>query len=116
MNEPRVQCTGGYGDGATAPGVTGIGDNTYICAHNKIRAHAKAYRVYEAEFAASQGGRVGITLNIEWGEPEDPGNPEHVEASNENAQFGLGWYAHPIFVNGAYPEVMREKVGAPQGS
>ena len=23
----------------------------------------------------------------------------------------LGWFAHPIFVDGAYPEVMREKVG-----
>jgi len=112
LNEPRVQCTGGYGDGNTAPGVTGIGDNTYICAHNKIRAHAKAYRVYQSEFAASQKGQVGITLNIEWGEPEDPNDPTHVEASNENAQFGLGWYAHPIFVDGAYPEVMREKIDA----
>ena len=88
----------------------GIGDNTYICAHNMIRAHAKAYRLYQNEFAASQNGQVGITLDIEWGEPEDPADPTHIDASNENAQFGLGWYAHPIFVDGAYPEVMREKV------
>ena len=46
----------GYGNGVHAPGKVGMGDNTYIVAHNLIRAHAKAYRVYHNEFAATQGG------------------------------------------------------------
>ena len=50
----------------------GIGDKVYVAAHNQIRAHAKAYRLYESEFVAAQNGQVGITLNIEWAEPEDP--------------------------------------------
>ena len=110
MNEPWVQSLLGYGDGVNAPGIQGIGDKAYIAAHNQIRAHAKAYRLYENEFAQIQNGQCGITLNCEWAEPQDPNDPSHVEASNTNIQFYLGWFAHPIFVNGRYPEVMREKV------
>ena len=36
----------------------------------------------QAEFAESQQGQVGITLNTNWGEPQEPENPEHIEASN----------------------------------
>ena len=54
---------------------------------------------------ASQVGQVGITLNVNWGEPEDETNPEHLEASQRFMDFFLGWYANPIFVDGKYPEV-----------
>ena len=106
-----MQSVLGYGDGVNAPGIQGIGDKVYVAAHNQIRAHAKAYRLYEREFAAAQNGQVGITLNIEWAEPEDPSDPSHVETSDTYLQFMLGWFAHPVFVDGAYPDVMREKVG-----
>ena len=113
LNEPWATSVLGYGDGTYAPGVQGIGDSVYVAAHNQIRAHAKAYRVYEKEFAALQNGQVGITLNIFWAEPADPHDPSHVGASDTFIQFELGWFAHPIFVNGSYPDVMREKVKVP---
>ena len=53
---------------------------------------------------------VGIALNYGWNEPLDPLDPTHVEASERDMQFGLGWFAHPIFKDGTYPPVMREKV------
>jgi hypothetical protein len=28
-------------------------------------------------------------------------------------RFALGWFANPIFVNGDYPEVMKQKVNNP---
>ena len=59
---------------------------------------------------ASQGGQVGITLNVNWGEPEDETNPEHLEASQRFMDFFLGWYANPIFVDGKYPEVQEVAV------
>ena len=34
----------GYGSGAMAPGIEGLGTTAYQAAHNQIRAHAKAYR------------------------------------------------------------------------
>ena len=95
-----------------APGVEGIGTTSYISAHNQIRAHARAYRLYKEKFAEGQGGKVGITLNIHWAEPEDPENQTHVEASETIIQFALGWFAQPIFVDGKYPAVMREKIDA----
>ena len=88
LNEPWAQSILGYGDGTNAPGIRGIGDSVYIAAHNQIRAHAKAYRVYEKEFAAIQNGQVGITLNIFWAEPVDPKDPLHIEASDTFMQFG----------------------------
>ena len=64
------------------------------------------FRAYQADYLATQGGKVGITLNVNWGEPQDAANPEHVEASERFMDFFLGWYAHPIFVSGQYPEVI----------
>ena len=55
INEPTVTALGGYGDGYHAPGLHGIGTYSYIVAHNQIRAHARAYRVYRDEFAEQQG-------------------------------------------------------------
>ena len=49
-----------------APGLTGLGTLAYIAAHNQIRAHSRAYTAYHQDFAASQGGKIGITLNGNW--------------------------------------------------
>ena len=70
----------GYGVGLMAPGVVGIGTNSYISAHNQILAHARAYRLYQEKYLSSQAGQVGITLNIHWAEPEDPSDPSHLGA------------------------------------
>ena len=34
----------GYGNGAMAPGIVGMGTTAYLAAHNQIRAHGRAYR------------------------------------------------------------------------
>merc|ERR1712004_529173 len=52
------------GIGTMAPGVIGPGTTAYEAAHNQIRAHARVYRLYEADFKATQGGKVGISLNV----------------------------------------------------
>lgn len=55
-------------------------------------------------------GRVGITLDSSWEEPENPDDSTHHEASDTKIEFDFGWFAHPILVDGTYPPVMREKV------
>ena len=39
--------------------------------HNLILAHAYAVKLYRDEFNASQGGQIGITLDLQWQEPWD---------------------------------------------
>lgn len=56
LNEPRVVATQGYGDGHMAPGIVGPGTTTYVAAHNLIKAHAKAYHIYDEEFRQTQKG------------------------------------------------------------
>lgn len=53
---------------------------------------------------------VGITLNMDWLQPLNSTDPSHIEASITKLQFSGGWFAHPIFVDGKYPEIMRQKV------
>ena len=46
-----------YGNGGMAPGVL---DHEYDAAHNLIKAHAKAYKVYDKEFKSTQGGNIFV--------------------------------------------------------
>ncbi|XP_052799780.1 lactase/phlorizin hydrolase-like isoform X2 [Mya arenaria] len=106
FNEPWIVAYLGYGVASFPPQIWSPGENVYIATHNIIRAHAKAYRAYPKE----QNGRVGITLNVGWSEPFDMFNPDDLEASDRDINFNLGWFAHPIYVNGDYPEVMKINV------
>jgi len=112
LNEPKETSLQGHGSGTMAPGIMGPGTSVYVAAHNQIRAHAKAYRAYHADFAEEQGGKIGITLNVNWAEPRDETNEDDLAASEAHLQFNLGWYAHAIFKDGLYPAVMREKIDA----
>ena len=58
LNEPWVVATQGHGNGEKAPGFKGPGILDYKAAHNLIRAHAKAYRVYQNEFYETQKGEI----------------------------------------------------------
>lgn len=110
LNEPWVTATEGYGSDVHAPGINEPGTADYRAAHNQIKAHAKAYRLYHREFSPSQKGKVGITLNLNYFQPEDFENESDVEASNTLMQFMAGWFANPILVNGKYPDIMRQKI------
>ena len=43
-----------------APGVVGPGTTVYIAGHNLIKAHAKAYHVYNQEFRSTQKGTPAV--------------------------------------------------------
>jgi lactase-phlorizin hydrolase len=53
-------------------------------------------------------GQVSIVLNSEWYEPKNPSNPKDIQAAETALQYQLGWFANPIYINGDYPEVMKE--------
>ncbi len=55
-------------------------------------------------------GIIGITLSCDWSEPVDPSNSADVAAQRRYSQIKEGIYAHPIFVNGEYPQELKERV------
>ena len=52
--------------------------------------------------------KVSIILDTHWGSPKDPHNAADVDAAERYMQFSLGWFAHPIYIDGDYPQVMKE--------
>ncbi|XP_061055480.1 lactase/phlorizin hydrolase [Eubalaena glacialis] len=111
LNEPYVIANLGYGYGTAAPGISSRpGTGPYIAGHNLIKAHAEAWHLYNDVYRARQGGMISITISSDWAEPRDPSNQEEVEAARRYVQFMGGWFAHPIFKNGDYPEVMKTRV------
>ena len=103
----------GYPKGQSCKDIGGGGDTAkepYIVGKTILLAHAKAYRTYHAKYAATQKGKIGITLNCDFGLPYDKDKPEDVEAAETHVHFMLGWFANPI-ENGDWPEVMIRQAG-----
>eukprot|EP00079_Xenopus_tropicalis_P017525 XP_004917683.1 PREDICTED: lactase-phlorizin hydrolase-like [Xenopus tropicalis] len=110
FDEPWVISYAGYGTGQHPPGIKNPGDASYKVAHNIIKAHAKAWHVYNDKYRAQQQGKVGISLNSDWAEPMSPSDPADVEAAERYLQFMLGLFAHPILVDGDYPAMLKSQI------
>lgn len=108
FNEPKQICGGGYDYGWTSPQNLSPGRGGYICGHNLLRAHAKAYRVYDEKFRAKQNGLVSLVTDALWYEPTT-NSTEDLEAAERIRLFTYGWFANPI-VFGDYPKVMRDRI------
>ena len=50
---------------------------------------------------------ISITINTEWAEPRDPLNETHYDATERFLASIFGIIAHPIYVNGDYPELLK---------
>ncbi|XP_070693897.1 lactase/phlorizin hydrolase-like [Pempheris klunzingeri] len=111
FNQPHTIAWSGYGLGEIPPNVKNPGTAPYAVAHNLIKAHAKAYHTYDDKYRKSQGGLVSIALSADWIEPKDVNVPREVVAADRALQFHLGWFAHPIFKNGDYPDAVKWQVG-----
>lgn len=51
-------------------------------------------------------------MNFDWHDPKNKSNSGDIKASEIGNQFFLGWFANPVYVNGDYPVVMKEKIAA----
>ncbi|XP_076626548.1 myrosinase 1-like [Colletes latitarsis] len=108
INEPTSICINGYSTGIDAPGKKLHGIGEYLCIHNTIKAHARAYRIYEKEFKPKQQGEVGFMFSTFAFMPQDPND---VLAAEIAFEFNAGWTLHPIYSqNGDYPEIMKSIV------
>uniref|UniRef100_A0A8B9TER2 Lactase-phlorizin hydrolase n=1 Tax=Anas platyrhynchos TaxID=8839 RepID=A0A8B9TER2_ANAPL len=111
LNEPYNTAYLGYGFGTAAPGISvRPGRAPYIVGHNLIKAHAEAWHLYNETYRPKQGGLISITINSDWTEPRNPHKQEDWDAARRYLQFLIGWFAHPIFKNGDYNEVMKTRI------
>ena len=58
LNEPYMASTFGYDTGRYAPGKVAPGVGSYKVGHNMLRAHARAYTLYKANYYSTQKGKV----------------------------------------------------------
>ena len=74
-----------------------------------ILAHARAYDVYNRLFRPTQNGLVGITLNSDWAQPENPDDENDILASEIAMSMYLGGWAYPIYgEDGDYSQIMKD--------
>ncbi|XP_047004450.1 myrosinase 1-like [Schistocerca americana] len=110
FNEPTTIAFGYSSTDTNAPAIGAHGFGDYTAAHCILRAHAMAYRLYDQQFRAAQGGYVSIALNSNFYAPAT-NSTEDSEAAERALQFFLGWFAHPIYTEeGGYPLVMQERI------
>ncbi|XP_021942206.1 myrosinase 1-like [Zootermopsis nevadensis] len=118
INEPYNVILGYNAARPFAPGVEAKGVGHYLAAHTLIRAHAKAYRLYEKKFKADQEGRLGLSLCSHWFEPMTNSSAD-VEVAEASIQLVLGLFAHPVYSSeGDYTQMLRkivDQVSAAQG-
>ncbi|XP_043285800.1 myrosinase 1-like [Venturia canescens] len=108
INEPEAHCAFSYDEPRSFPGVTLPEIATYLCLHNKLKAHAKVYHMYDKEYRSRQNGKIGITFGCTNYYPKyanDKVTPDVYFS------FKCGWAADPIFSEtGDYPKVMKERI------
>ncbi|XP_050306292.1 lactase/phlorizin hydrolase-like [Anthonomus grandis grandis] len=108
INEPGTTCATGYGQGIHAPGKYLIGDGIYQCAANSIRAHAKAYHIYDDEFRAEQGGKVTLNIPSAMYYPKTNSSKD-IEAAERSFEFNVGLYANAIYKEN-WPQVVIDRI------
>lgn len=111
FNEPKIIVTLSYGNGYFPPGIKSPFEGVYQAAHNLLKAHASAWHLYDTSYRNTQNGKCFISLNSAFFIPKDPNCPEDVETTELAHQFTTGWFAHPIFIDGDYPPIMKTKIG-----
>ncbi|KAJ8923930.1 hypothetical protein NQ315_006706 [Exocentrus adspersus] len=108
INEPRQVCLGGYEGGGGPPGIRSPGVGVYNCAYNLIKAHAKAFHIYDDEFRPKQNGRISMIIDETWYEPGSDSDADK-EAAERDILFIFGLYADPIF-KGNWPQVVIDRI------
>ncbi|XP_022913990.2 myrosinase 1-like isoform X1 [Onthophagus taurus] len=113
INDPLLMCRYCYGGmfgllSPPFPNQSAVAD--YLCAKTLIQSHVKIYHLYNEEFRNFQGGQIGYTINSYWYEPKSNSH-EDIEAAERMFEFYTGLYAQPIFGDGDWPTIAKERVG-----
>ncbi|XP_028904310.1 klotho [Ornithorhynchus anatinus] len=111
LDNPYVVAWHGYATGRLAPGVRGGRRLGYQVAHNLLLAHAKVWHLYNTSFRPTQGGQVSIALGSHWINPQNMTESD-IRECQKSLDFVLGWFAKPIFLDGDYPQSMKDNLSS----
>ncbi|KAF2230995.1 glycoside hydrolase family 1 protein [Viridothelium virens] len=107
FNEPIVFCgeypyPENYFKATSVP----VKQQPYVCGHNFLLAHGQAYRL-----AKSMGinGTVSFKNNGAYRIPLTNSSADAL-ATQRAWDFNEGWFANPVFINGDYPQYLKEYV------
>ncbi|KDR12524.1 Lactase-phlorizin hydrolase [Zootermopsis nevadensis] len=114
INEP-TKAVEGYNGNVTgsgyAPNVSLPGVGSYLAGHTMLKAHARAYHLYNNKYREHQKGQISISLETFWYEPLDINSRSDRNAAEQILEFNLGWFADPIYSEkGDYPDIMKRKI------
>ncbi|KAJ4446065.1 hypothetical protein ANN_12756, partial [Periplaneta americana] len=110
INEPTSIALGYSLPIGYAPNLITPGHGEYLVIHTVLLAHARAYRLYEREFKATQKGKLSIVPVCNWHEPNTD-SKEDKEASHKAQELIVAWVMHPIYSStGDYPPLLKEWV------
>mmetsp|Transcript_72784 Transcript_72784/g.217278 ORF Transcript_72784/g.217278 Transcript_72784/m.217278 type:complete len:713 (+) Transcript_72784:50-2188(+) len=111
FNEPWsfTWLASGYGKAPSIPEYSNMSIDPYIAGHNVLNAHAAAVDLYRRKYQATQGGKIGLSMNADWREPWSD-TPADIAAAERAVLFRLGWFADPLYF-GDYPAPMRRLFG-----
>ncbi|KAK9311388.1 beta-glucosidase 1B [Lipomyces starkeyi] len=117
LNEPWIVSIYGYATGTNAPGHNSVRQGNratepWTVGKALIMSHARAVVMYNKAFRSVQKGRIGISLNGDYYEPWNAGDPLDHEAAERRMEFHIGWFANPIFLGQDYPQCMRDQLGS----
>mmetsp|Transcript_3067 Transcript_3067/g.4367 ORF Transcript_3067/g.4367 Transcript_3067/m.4367 type:complete len:583 (+) Transcript_3067:158-1906(+) len=119
INEPWTTAVNGYGVGIFAPGRCSdrskceVGNSytePYVAGHNMILSHARVVQTYREYYQKTQGGQIGMVINMDFIRPRDPNSAKDKIAAEQRMEFQFAWWADPLTV-GHYPESMRRLLG-----
>uniref|UniRef100_A0A8C3S506 Klotho n=1 Tax=Chelydra serpentina TaxID=8475 RepID=A0A8C3S506_CHESE len=111
IDNPYVVAWHGYATGRLPPGVKGGPQLGYRAAHHLLQAHAKVWHLYNDHFRPTQGGQVSIALSSHWIKPQAM-TEQDIQECQKSLDFVLGWFAKPIFIDGDYPQSMKNNLSS----
>ncbi|XP_069355808.1 lactase/phlorizin hydrolase-like [Maniola hyperantus] len=94
LNEPVLICDIFYNTGTSASRIKEEVFGPYLCNKYVLLAHAKAYRIFDAEYRPKYKGRISLANHALWIEPATPNDTALAELGR---QHQLGRYSYPIF-------------------
>ncbi|KAM4796087.1 klotho [Rhinophrynus dorsalis] len=111
IDNPYMVAWHGYATGRMPPGISGEKLLGYKAGHNLIKAHAAVWHLYNEQYRSTQGGQVSIALASHWINPINM-TDHNIKECRKSLDFVLGWFARPIFIDGDYPQSMKNNLSS----